>query len=106
MECGCKKMTEILLEADFADPIWCARCKENLVFDELPVTDILKQKIEKWAEGYGEWVDWEQDKLKLDAEKKENIFNSEGRLLFASLQQELPKFTVTFKPSRLCSLYK
>ncbi|SDD34863.1 hypothetical protein SAMN05421663_109125 [Terribacillus halophilus] len=94
------------MEADFADPIWCARCKENLDLDELPVTDTLKQHIEKWAEGYGKWIDWEQDKLELDAVKKEDVFNREGRLLYASLQQELPDFTVIFKPSRLCSLYK
>ncbi|PAF39711.1 hypothetical protein CHH69_06725 [Terribacillus saccharophilus] len=105
MECSCKKTKHILIEADFTDPVWCADCKVNLDLDEFPVSVALKQRIESWAEGYGKWLDWERDKLKSDAVKIEEDFNNEGRLLSVAVQQELHDFTITFRPSRLSSLY-
>lgn len=106
MECSCQRTTHILFEADFADPVWCADCKWNLDLDDLPVSETLKGNIESWAEGYGEWLDWEGEKLISDAVKIEEDFNNAGRLLFVLLQQELPDLTITYKPSRISSLYK
>ena len=106
MECSCKKTKHILFEADFADPIWCADCNMNLELDDLPVSEALKRRVERWTEGYGKWLDWKRDKLKLDAVKTEENFNNEGKLLSVAIQQELHDFTITYRPSRLSSLYK
>lgn len=106
MECSCKKTKHILFEADFADPIWCADCNMNLDLDNFPVSAALKLRVARWTEDYGKWLDWERDMLNPDAETIEENFNNEGKLLSVAIQQELHDFTITYRPSRLSSLYK
>lgn len=89
MECSCNKTTHILFEADFADPIWCADCNMNLELDDFPVSAALRLRVARWTEDYGKWLDWERDKL-----------------LSVAIQQELHDCTITYRPSRLSSLYK
>ncbi len=106
MECSCKKTKYILFEADFADPIWCADCNMNLDLDDFPVSAALKRRSRELDRRLWKIVDWKSDKLKPDAETIEENFNNEGKLLSVAIQQELHDFTITYRPSRLSSLYK
>ncbi|MFB1100585.1 hypothetical protein [Terribacillus sp. JSM ZJ617] len=105
MDCSCEKTNDILFEADFADPVWCAVCKENLDLDEFPISNELKQMIGNWAKKYGHWLDWDKELLKIDAVRTEKEFNKEGRLLSIKLQHELPNVTICYKKSYLSSFY-
>ncbi|WP_143588810.1 hypothetical protein [Terribacillus halophilus] len=69
MECNCGTTTNLLMAADFADPVWCAVCKVNLDLDEMPVSDALKREIEDWVKDYGRWIDWDNDVPKSEAVK-------------------------------------
>jgi hypothetical protein len=79
MECNCGTRTNLLMAADFADPVWCAGCKVNLDLDEMPVSDALKQEIEDWVKDYGHWIDWDNDVPKGEAVKVEEVFNQKSR---------------------------
>ncbi|SNZ16072.1 hypothetical protein SAMN05421503_2849 [Terribacillus aidingensis] len=105
MECSCGKTTNLLIEADFGDAVWCAVCKVNLDVDELPVSGDLKQQLEDWTRDFGKWIDWDSDLLKNDADKTEGVFNQKGEVLVAKLREALPSFTITYQPSNLCLLY-
>ncbi|QXE02437.1 hypothetical protein [Terribacillus sp. DMT04] len=105
MACSCGKTSNLLIEADFGDAVWCAVCKVNLEVDELPISGELKQQLDDWTRGFGKWIDWDSDRLTCDAEKTEEVFNQKGEVLVAKLQEALPSFAITYQPSKLCLLY-
>ncbi|MFP7478263.1 hypothetical protein [Terribacillus saccharophilus] len=78
----------------------------NLDLDDFPISAAWKQRIESWAEGYGEWLDLERDELQSDAVKAEENFNREGSLLSIEIQKDLPGYFISYKASHLSSLYK
>jgi hypothetical protein len=106
VECNCGTTTNLLMAADFADPVWCAVCKVNLDLDEMPVSDALKRELEDWTKEFGKWIDWDSDLLKSEADKAERAFNQKGEVLFSRLQEALPSLTITYQPSFLCLLYR
>ncbi|MBH0166664.1 hypothetical protein IHV12_17220 [Fictibacillus sp. 7GRE50] len=103
MECCCENMNiyELKLEADVdTDPVWCNRCGCNLELDELPISLELKEKLRDWAIQYGEWIDWDNDKLRENGLELEKEHNQMGQSLSSKIQKELKgTYTVLFSPS-------
>ncbi|GIN88518.1 hypothetical protein J6TS2_49040 [Heyndrickxia sporothermodurans] len=108
INCNCQENTnEIVIEADYGiDPIWCKNCGTNLDIDELPLTQSLKREVEQWVVDYGNWIDWETDKLIVNGEQLEKKYNEIGKKLTKKVKEELKEFSVVYKPSDTAGLYK
>ncbi|KWW17623.1 MULTISPECIES: hypothetical protein [Peribacillus] len=108
IKCNCPQDThEIIVEADYeTDPLWCENCGANLDIDVLPVSQNLMKEVEKWAINYGEWMDWENDRLMVKGEYLEMKHNEIGQSLTMKIKEELEGLSVVFKPSGTAELYK
>ncbi|ANC77622.1 hypothetical protein ABE65_012775 [Fictibacillus phosphorivorans] len=109
MECCCENMKiyELKLEADVdTDPVWCNRCGCNLELDELPISLEQKEKLRDWAVQYGEWIDWDNDKLCENGLELEKEHNQMGQSLSSKIQKEVgDSYRVSFSPSRSARHY-
>ena len=103
MDCKCKEVKKITLEADFgSDPIWCGVCGYNLDIEELEISEELRQAIFVWENQFGEWLDLDTDELEEDGEPLEEAFNARGLELLALLKQELGnKYEWNYSPSEM-----
>jgi hypothetical protein len=103
MECFCyrKETFELKIEGDVgADPIWCNKCGCNLDLENFAISENLKNELMSWALTYGEWIDWEKDKLIPNGLALEVHHNNRGRALTEKLKKEVDTlYTVTFSPS-------
>lgn len=98
MECNCGTTTNLLMAADFADPVWCAVCKVNLDLDEMPVSDALKRELEDWTKEFGKWIDWDSDLLKSEAVKVRQA-------VYGTMQNKSNKIgVIKLKPNQLLVL--
>lgn len=75
------------VEADFADPIWCANCNWNFDIDELPLTEELDRGLTSWILDYQNSVDF--FKASSLPEDKKIKHNEIGKLLAKKVQIEL-----------------
>lgn len=109
MRCLCetKETLHLKVEGDVgADPIWCHNCGCNLDIEEAPFPDYIKEELMKWALLYGEWIDWEKDRLRPNGVELEKIHNQLGQKLTEKLKKEVgSKYKVTFLPSSSASCY-
>jgi len=101
MDCKCKEIKKITLEADFgADPIWCGVCKYNLDFDDLDISEELRQEIYVWENSFGTWLDLDTDELEDGGEVEEEAFNARGLELLEKIKAELGNtYEWSYRPS-------
>jgi len=109
MNCECVTGTpaKIRIEGDVgADPVWCHSCGSNLELEELALSDLLSKELAEWGRSYGEWIDWDSDKLRAGGIEMEEAFNQKGSGLASRVKKELVgRFGVTFMPSTSARFY-
>ncbi|MEK4013793.1 hypothetical protein [Peribacillus sp. FSL M8-0224] len=109
MECLCeqKETYELKVEGDVgADPIWCNQCGCNLDIDDLPISDTLTTELIEWVNRYGEWIDWDEDKLLPNGIELEEEHNKQGLTLTEKTEKELEgKYRIKFSPSIMARMY-
>lgn len=109
MDCCCESgMTnQLKLQGDVdTDPIWCEVCGCNLEIEDLPISNDLAKELDFWAEQYGEWIDWETDRLLSNGVELEDHYNGRGVLLTEKLQTELgDSYKIVYSPSTSARLY-
>jgi len=109
MNCCCDsgKTNDLKIEGDVgADPIWCNRCGCNLDIEDVPISDGLTEELLSWAMKYGEWIDWNKDKLLPNGIEIEDNFNQIGLVLTEKVKQELDgKYKIKFTPSTSARFY-
>ncbi|TWT09389.1 hypothetical protein FQV28_06470 [Planomicrobium sp. CPCC 101079] len=109
MKCLCVQdfKCEIKIEADVAaDPFWCTCCNLNLDLENFPISSSLLNSLEEWTMRYGEWIDWERDRLLPNALLLEQQHNIAGKLLTEKVKKELGEYyTFIFSPSTMASYF-
>lgn len=109
MKCFCApgEVYELKIEGEVsADPVWCAECMRNLDLEELPISHGLKTRLREWMLRYGEWIDWEKDRIVSNGIELEMIHNKQGKKLTEEVQKEIgEKYDVYFSPARMASTY-
>jgi hypothetical protein len=95
----CNHQRSYKVEADFADPIWCAECNWNIDIDDLPISEELKKDFVKWE------VEYQKEMSLLKEQESEHFqefvskHNDEGRRLAERLIRELGEnISITFVP--------
>lgn len=109
MTCECVTGTpaKIRVEGDVgAAPVWCHSCGSNLELEGLGLSDLLSRELAEWGQTYGEWIDWDHDKLRAGGIEMEEAFNQKGSGLASKVKKELVgRFEVTFMPSTSARFY-
>lgn len=109
MNCCCAsgETNDLKIEGDVgADPIWCNRCGCNLDIGDVPISASLQEELSSWAVKYGNWVDWERDKLLPNGIKLEDKFNRIGLNLTEKVKQEIGiNYNIKFIPSTSARFY-
>ncbi|MFS0669549.1 hypothetical protein AB1L12_16695 [Peribacillus frigoritolerans] len=107
MECFCeqKETYELKVEGDVgADPIWCNQCGCNL--DIGLISNTLTSELIEWVNRYGEWIDWDEDKLLPNGIELEEEHNKQGLTLTDNIKKELEgKYSIKFSPSAMARMY-
>ncbi|WP_019155182.1 hypothetical protein [Robertmurraya massiliosenegalensis] len=109
MNCCCEKgeWTKLKIEGDVgADPFWCEQCGCNIDIEALPLSDDLIKRLISWSHSYGEWIDWNTDRLVENGLELEDVFNQVGKTLTEKVKQEIGNtFHIKFVPSTSAKLY-
>ncbi|WP_068672134.1 hypothetical protein [Oceanobacillus sp. Castelsardo] len=109
MNCCCNngETNDLKIEGDVgADPIWCNRCGRNLDIEDVPISASLQEELSSWAVRYGEWIDWELDKLLPNGTQLEDKFNRIGLVLTEKVKQEIGgNYKIKFIPSTSARFY-
>ncbi|GAA0414563.1 MAG: hypothetical protein ACQEWU_09830 [Bacillota bacterium] len=109
MRCCCEngKIDHLKMEGDEgADPFWCKKCGCNLDIEDIPISGELTKELTLWIAAYGNWIDWENDKLRIDAIELEKRFNQTGVRLMECVKKELgSSYTIEFIPSTTVVMY-
>ncbi|WNS82453.1 hypothetical protein RRU94_22185 [Domibacillus sp. DTU_2020_1001157_1_SI_ALB_TIR_016] len=109
MECSCEQNIpyELIIEGDMGgDPIWCSHCGSNLDIDEISISEGLKEELWDWMTRYGEWIDWDKDKLLPNGIEFEVEHNRQGMELTEKAKKELEgKHKIKFSPSTSARRY-
>lgn len=105
--CDSGETNELKIEGDVgADPIWCSRCGCNLGIEDVPISDELAKELSYWAIKYGEWIEWDIDKLLPNGIELEDHFNQIGLVLTEKVKQELDgKYKIEFISSTSARYY-
>jgi hypothetical protein len=105
LKCFCEKREtfELKVEGDVgSDPIWCNKCGCNLDLENLPISDELKEELMVCVLKYGEWIDWNTDKIKTSWIELEQIHNELGKELTEKVKKELgERYNIVFSPSMI-----
>lgn len=106
-ECVTGTPATIRIECDVgADPVWCHSCGSNLELEGVGLSDLLSRELDEWGQTYGEWIDWDHDKLRAGGIEMEEAFNQKGSGLASRVEKELVgRFDVTFMPSTSARFY-
>ena len=94
MQCFCeqKETYELKVEGDVgADPIWCNQCGFNFDLEDIPISNELKSELMDWVTRYGEWIDWDIDKLIPNGIEMEEENNKQGAKLTEKVKKELKR---------------
>ena len=110
MRCGfCEeeKTFNLKVEGDVgADAIWCDECYCNFDIYDIPISNGLKERLAKWMQQYGEWIDWNKDVLCHNGLQMEDEHNKMGELLTVEVRKELgEEYKVRFSPSSSARMY-
>lgn len=109
MNCCCNsgKTIDLKIAGDVgADPIWCNKCGCNIEIEDLPVSDELAEELLEWAMKYGEWIDWEKDRLRNKGIEMEAEFNKVGEALTKRVKQEIgDNYYFKYSPSTRARFY-
>jgi hypothetical protein len=109
MHCGiCEEKTfNLKVEGDVgADPIWCDECFANFDIYDIPISKDLRVRLTKWAQQYGEWIDWNKDVLYSNGVQMEDEHNKNGERLTVDVRTELgEEYKVRFSPSSSARMY-
>jgi len=109
MECFCeqKETYELKVEGDVgADPIWCNQCGCNFDLEDIPISNELKSELMDWVTKYGEWIDWDIDKLIPNGIEMEEDHNKQGAKLTEKVKKELRgKYRIKFSSSTMARSY-
>lgn len=109
MRCCCNngETNDLKIEGDVeADPIWCNRCGCQLDIEDVPISAGLAEELLSWAMKYGEWIDWNNDKLLPNGVEAEDHFNQMGLVLTEKVKQELnDTYKIKFTPSTSARFY-
>ncbi len=99
MICFCEKQTtNVYIEGDFADPLWCSHCFANLEICEVASLELARQ-FHAWNQAYGTWYNFENDSFTSDGKTLIEAFNKEGERLTSLLQQEVgSSLIIHYKP--------
>ncbi|WP_077624291.1 hypothetical protein [Sediminibacillus massiliensis] len=105
--CECGETKDIKVEGDVgADPIWCVRCGCNLDIEAIKISNRLIEELTDWGGLYGQWIDWDQDKLFSDGILMEDEFNQKGAALASRLKREVGEdYQIRFIPSTSARFY-
>ncbi|GEN89808.1 hypothetical protein [Oceanobacillus sojae] len=105
--CENKEPDDLKIEGDMgADPFWCNRCGSNLDIKDFPISSQLEEELLSWAAKYGEWIDWDTDKLLPDGIEMEDKFNRRGFALMKKVKQEMgSSYNISFIPSVSARFY-
>ena len=89
-----------------ADPIWCNSCGCNLDIEDVPISAELAKELSNWTTKYGEWIDWDSDKLLPNGLEMEAEFNQIGVILSEKLKQGIDDtYKIKFIPSTSAKHY-
>jgi hypothetical protein len=70
------------------------------------ISDRLAEELSSWARKYGEWIDWNKDKLLPNGIEMEDEYNQKGVTLVEKLKQEIEgNYKIKFIPSTSTSFY-
>ncbi|MGE7591027.1 hypothetical protein [Peribacillus sp. NPDC101480] len=109
MECHCeqKETSELKVEGDVgADRIWCNQCGCNLEIEDIPISNKLSRELIEWVNMYGEWIDWDEDKLLHNGIELEEEHNKQGLNLTEKVKKELEgKYRIKFSPLTMARMY-
>lgn len=109
MECFCeqKETYELKVESDVgADPIWCNQCGCNFDIEDIPISNELIRELIEWVNMYGEWIDWDKDKLLPNGIELEEEHNKNGLNLTEKIKKELEgKYRIKFSHSTMARMY-
>ncbi|MEG0259681.1 MAG: hypothetical protein RR595_11965 [Lysinibacillus sp.] len=97
----CKKPVQTLfLQGDFgADPLWCGHCLANLDLADLPFNDDLMDELTNWMCAFGEWHDFDTNKVIEGREALAIAHDEQGERLATKVADALgTSYTVTFSP--------
>lgn len=85
--CGCNLTPkQFFLEADYvADPIWCAKCRQNLDMDDFSTPKKLREKLIKWVKYFNKNFDFEKASNEQDQQFIEE-YNRLGYVLATELE--------------------
>ncbi|MUK90339.1 hypothetical protein GMD78_18355 [Ornithinibacillus sp. L9] len=105
--CDCGETYDIKIEGDVgADPFWCNKCSCNFNIDDFPISQKLSEELLAWSIKYGEWIDWEYDRLVANAIQLEDDFNRLGAMLTEKVKQEIgTRYLIQYFPSTSARLY-
>lgn len=96
--CGCSSLKKIKIEGDVgADALWCAVCGYNLDLEKMNLSQSLKSELDRWMYHYGEWIDWDTEALKENANEEITAHNEMGQYLTKKVQKELSDYEIIFK---------
>ncbi|MEC2074036.1 hypothetical protein [Alkalihalophilus marmarensis] len=109
MNCSCDQndTSNLKVEGDVgADPIWCDLCDHNLDIEEISLSNELKNDLMNWAATYGEWIDWDVDRLIPNGVEMEEEHNKQGEKLTVKIKEELKgKYRIRFSRSTMARSY-
>ena len=109
MHCFCdqKEAYELKIEGDVGtDPVWCNQCGSNFDLEDIPISNELKSELMEWGTQYGEWIDWDTDKLIPNGIEMEEEHNKQGANLSEKVKNELKeKYRIKFSPSSMARSY-
>lgn len=109
MNCFCEsgKTIELKIEGDVgADPFWCNKCSCNFNIEDIPISDELAKEMSSWIMKYGEWIDWEEDRLFPNGIEKEDAFNQGGVVLMEKVKREIGNtYVITYSPTMSTCFY-
>jgi len=109
MQCFCEQTEtyELKVEGDVgADPLWCKKCGCNFDLEDIPISNELKSELVEWVTKYGEWINWDIDKLIPTGIEMEEEHNKQGAKLTEKVKKELVgKYRIKFSPSTMARSY-
>lgn len=109
MKCFCEQYEtdQVKVEGDIgADPIWCDHCGCNFDLEDLPISKELKRELSEWASRYGEWIDWDFDRIIENGVELEEEHNRQGADLTEKVKLQVNgKYKLKFSPSSMGRSY-
>jgi hypothetical protein len=111
MNCGCNcnsgETYDLKIEGDVgADPIWCNRCNYNIDLEDVPISEELAEELTSWSIKYGQWINWDEDKLLPNGFELEVAFNQLGDALAKKVKQEIgDTYQIKFTPTSSAQYY-